>query len=63
MFLINQLMGFSFALFSSCNKGQFDNLRISLWKTKRSFAEYFWMTYGCHNFGYNKSLNSGPLLA
>jgi len=63
MFWVNQLMGFSFALFSSCNKGPFDNLRISLWKIKRTFAEYFWMTFGCHNFTFNQPLSSGSLLA
>jgi len=31
MFWLNKLMGFSFALFSNCNKGPFSNLRTNLW--------------------------------
>jgi len=41
MFWFNQLMDFSFALISSCNKGPFDILRTRLWKTKRTLLNTF----------------------
>jgi len=44
MFWLNQLMGFSFVLFSSCNKGPFGNLGTNLWKTKRMM--HWWMLLG-----------------
>jgi len=56
-------MGFSFALFSSCNKGPYANLRTNLWKMKRTFAESLWVTFGSLKFSYNQPLSSGSLLA
>jgi len=44
VFWVKQLLGFSFALFSSCNKGPHANLRTSIWKIERTFAERLWMT-------------------
>jgi len=41
IFWVNQLMSFSFALIPSCNKGPFDSLRTSLWKTKRTLLNTF----------------------
>ena len=45
VFLLNQLMGFSFAWSSSWNKGPYANLRTKLWKIKRTFAQSLWRTF------------------
>jgi len=44
MFWVNQLMGFSLVLFSSCNKGPIGNLGTSLWKIERMI--HCWMLLG-----------------
>jgi len=49
VFWLNQLMRFSFAVFSSSNQGPYANLRTSIWKIKRTFAESLWMTFGSLN--------------
>jgi len=56
-------MGFSFALFSSWNKGPYANLRTNLWKTKRTVAQSLWMTFGSLKSSYNQPLCSESLLA
>ena len=63
VFWLNQLMRFSFAVFSSSNKGRYANLRTSLRKIKRTFAESLWVSFGSLNFSYNQPLGSGSLLA
>ena len=62
VFCLNQLMGFSFALISCCNKGPYANLRTNLWKIKRTVVESWWMTFGSLKFNYNQPLRSGSLL-
>ena len=61
--VLNQLMGFSYALSSSWNTGPYANLRTNLWKISGTFAESFRMSFGSHKFSYNKPLSSGSLLA
>jgi len=63
VFWLNQLMGFIFALFSSCNKGPHANWRTSLLKIKWTFAESLSMNFGSLNFSYNQQLSSGLLLS
>jgi len=62
IFVLKQLMGFSFALSLSRNKGSYANLRTNLWKIKRTFAQSLWMTFGSLKFSYNQPLSSGLLL-
>ena len=63
VFVLNQLVGFSFALSSRLNKGPYANLRTNLWKIKRTFAQSLCMTFGSLKFSYNQPLSSGSLLA
>jgi len=63
MFVLNQLMGFSFALSSSGNKGPYANLRTNLCKIKWTFAQSLWMSFGSLKFSYNQPLRSGSLFA
>jgi len=63
VFWLNQLMGFSFALLSSWNRGTYANLRTNLWKINVTFVESLWMTFGSLKSSYNQPLSSGSLLA
>jgi len=63
IFWLNQLMGFSFALLSSWNRGSYANFRTNLWKINRTFVDSLWMTFGSLKFSYHQPLSSGSLLA
>jgi len=64
MFWVNSLMGFSFVLFSSCNKGPFGNLGTSLRNIKMMmYCWMLWVTFGFHNFSYTQPLSSEIIIS